>query len=314
MKVLATVEGDDAAAHAWIPRLGFDPTRTRIHPLPARPWPAPGDPAELLGAADAVPARLLGLLACACGRLREDEITTALGAPIEGALAGIEPHVAVVEGTFAFRWNAARREVEERLDGGARETSTRRLLSLPPDGYPCAYARAHMEQAAAPFQAFAALVTEEHLAHWMARPEGYLGFVADLERVRRRAVEALASGHEAAAGLAFDGLHLWMSGSIGDVFRLSMQNGGIQQHFPIAQSDVRNQGIAHRAGERWVAGTFEQMVVYSPVDGALLGAVTTPEGAHISPEDLGQLCFVGDELVVLSQRGLTYYRPERVAD
>ncbi|XXT14911.1 hypothetical protein WME94_32155 [Sorangium sp. So ce429] len=115
-------------------------------------------------------------------------------------------------------------------------------------------------------------------------------------------------------GLAFDGLQLWLSGSIGDVFRLSMQNGGIEQHFPIAQSDVRNQGIAHRAGELWVAGLFEQMVVYSPVDGALLGAVTTAEGAHLSPEDLGQLCFVGDELVVLSQRGLTYYRPERVAE
>ncbi|WP_437530114.1 hypothetical protein WME79_49100 [Sorangium sp. So ce726] len=199
VKVLATVEGDDAAAHAWIPRLGFDPARTRIRPLPARPWTAPGDPAELLAAADAVPARLLGLLACAYGRLREDEITTALGAPIESALAGIEPHVAVVEGTFAFRWNAARREVEECLDRGARETSTRRLLSLPPDGYPCAYVRAHLEQNDAPLQAFAALVTEEHLARWMARPEAYLGFVADLERVRRHAVEALASGHEAAA-------------------------------------------------------------------------------------------------------------------
>ncbi|WP_437662058.1 hypothetical protein [Sorangium sp. So ce1182] len=55
-------------------------------------------------------------------------------------------------------------------------------------------------------------------------------------------------------------------------------------------------------------------LVYSPVDGALLGAVTTAEGAQLAPEDLGQLCFVGDELVVLSQRGLTYYRPERVAE
>ena len=34
---------------------------------------------------------------------------------------------------------------------------------------------------------------------WRERPEAYLGFVADLERVRRHAVEALASGHEAAA-------------------------------------------------------------------------------------------------------------------
>ncbi|WP_437685072.1 hypothetical protein [Sorangium sp. So ce176] len=199
VKVLATVEGDEAAARAWIPRLGFDPARTRILPLPSRPWPAPGDPAELLAAAGAVPARLLGLLSAAYGRLREDEITTALGAPIESALAGIEPLVTAVDGTYAFRWNAARREVEERLDSSARETSIRRLLSLAPDGYPCAYTRAHLEQAAAPLQAFAALVTEEHLARWMARPEGYLGFVADLERVRRRAVEALASGREAAA-------------------------------------------------------------------------------------------------------------------
>ncbi|AUX27639.1 hypothetical protein SOCEGT47_082350 [Sorangium cellulosum] len=199
IKVLATVEGDDAAARAWISRLGFDPARTRIHPLPSRPCSAPGDPAEFLAAASAVQTGLLGLLSVAYGRLREDEITTALGAPIEGALAGIEPLVAAVDGTYAFRSNAARREVEERLDHGARDASIRRLLSLPPDGYPCAYVRAHLEQTAAPLQAFAALVTEEHLARWMARPEAYLGFVADLERVRRRAVEALPMGHEAAA-------------------------------------------------------------------------------------------------------------------
>ncbi|WP_437857163.1 hypothetical protein [Sorangium sp. So ce363] len=191
--------GGDAAVRAWIQRLGFDPARTRIHPLPARPWPAPGDPAKLLATAGAAAAKLLGLLSVAYGRLRDDEITAALGAPIDGALAGIEPLVAAFEGTYAFRSNAARREVEERLDRGARDASIRRLLSLPPDGYPCAYARAHLEQAAAPLQAFAALVTEEHLARWMARPEAYLGFVADLERVRRRAVEPLPMGHEATA-------------------------------------------------------------------------------------------------------------------
>ncbi|WP_437681667.1 hypothetical protein [Sorangium sp. So ce131] len=197
IKVLATVEGDDAAARAWIPRLGFDPARTQLHALPSRPWPAPGDPAALLAAAGAAPTRLLGLLACAYARLREDEITTSLGTSIEEALIGIEPLVTAIDGTYTLRWNAARREVEERLDRGTREASIRRLLSLAPNGYPCAYTRAHLEQAAAPLQAFAALVTEEHLARWMARPEGYLGFVADLERVRRRAVEALASGREA---------------------------------------------------------------------------------------------------------------------
>jgi hypothetical protein len=199
VKVLATVEGDDAAARAWIQRLGFDPARTQIHPLPVRPWPTPGDPAELLATADAASAKLLGLLSVAYGRLPEDEITAALGAPIEGALAGIEPLVTAVDGTYAFRSNAARREVEEHLVLGARETSTRQLLALPPDGYPCAYVRAHMEQSDAPLQAFAALVTEEHLARWMARPEAYLGFVADLERVRRRAVVVLPMGREATA-------------------------------------------------------------------------------------------------------------------
>ncbi|WP_437484737.1 hypothetical protein WME75_45680 [Sorangium sp. So ce1014] len=199
VKVLATVEGDDAAAHAWLQRLGFDPARTRIHPLPVRPWPAPGDPTKLLATTGAASAELLGLLSVAYGRLREDEIATALGAPIESALAGIEPLVTAIEGTYAFRSNAARREVEERLDRDARDASIRRLLSLPPDEYPCAYARAHLEQAAAPLQAFAALVTEEHLARWMARPEAYLGFVADIERVRHRAVEPLPMGREATA-------------------------------------------------------------------------------------------------------------------
>ncbi|WP_438034313.1 hypothetical protein [Sorangium sp. So ce204] len=199
VKVLATVEGDDATARAWISRLGFDLARTRIHPLPVRPWPVPGDPAEFLETAGAASAKLLGLLSVAYGRLRDDEITTALGAHIEGALAGIEPLVTVIKGTYAFRSNAARRDVEAHLDHDTRDASRRRLLSLPPAGYPCAYARAHLEHAAAPLQAFAALVTEEHLARWMARPEAYLGFVADLERVRRHAIEPLPMSHEATA-------------------------------------------------------------------------------------------------------------------
>ncbi|WP_437331680.1 hypothetical protein [Sorangium sp. So ce394] len=115
-------------------------------------------------------------------------------------------------------------------------------------------------------------------------------------------------------GLSFDGQHLWLSSTTGHVYRVSTQNGGIEQRFLAGSPEVRSQGVAHRAGEIWVAGLFEQMVVYSSRDGALLGAVTTEGGAHLPREDLGQLCFVGDELVVLSQRGLTYYRPERVAE
>ncbi|WP_437720321.1 YncE family protein [Sorangium sp. So ce861] len=115
-------------------------------------------------------------------------------------------------------------------------------------------------------------------------------------------------------GLSFDGQRLWLSSTTGHVYRMSTQNGGIEQRFLAGSPEVRSQGVAHRAGEIWVAGLFEQMVVYSSRDGALLGAVTTQDGAHLPREDLGQLCFVGDELVVLSQRGLTYYRPERVAE
>ncbi|WP_437874445.1 hypothetical protein [Sorangium sp. So ce513] len=199
VKVLATVEGDDATAQTWIQRLGFEPARTSVHALPPQPWPASIHPAALLAAAGAAPAALLGLLSVAYGRLREEEITAALRTPIEGALAGVEPLLAVAEGTYAFRWNAARREVEEHLDVAARKASMGRLLSLAPEGYVCAYARAHLEQAAAPPAAFAALVTERHLTSWLARPEGYLGFVADLERVRRRAVEAIASDQDATA-------------------------------------------------------------------------------------------------------------------
>ncbi|WP_437963704.1 hypothetical protein WMF04_28740 [Sorangium sp. So ce260] len=134
---------------------------------------------------------------------------------------------------------------------------------------------------------------------------------ADTGRILRRFAAPTEMGP---TGLAFDGPHLWLSSSIGDAFRLSTKNGVIEQRFPTASPEVRNQGVAHRPGELWVAGLFEQMVVYSPRDGALLGAVTTEGGAQLSGGDLGQLCFVGDELVILSQRGLTYYRPERVAE
>ncbi|WP_437681507.1 hypothetical protein [Sorangium sp. So ce131] len=133
----------------------------------------------------------------------------------------------------------------------------------------------------------------------------------DTGRILRRRAAPTELGP---TGLTFDGEHLWLSSTIGDVYRLSTQNGGIEQHFPAARPDMRNQGVAHRAGELWVAGLFEQMVVYSASDGALLGAVTSADGAQLSQEDLGQPCFVGDELVILSQRGLTYYRPERAAE
>jgi hypothetical protein len=73
------------------------------------------------------------------------------------------------------------------------------LLALPPQDRAFERARAYLEQAGAPLAAFAPLVTPEHLARWMTLPHAYLGFVADLERVRKRAAIELLGGAEPSA-------------------------------------------------------------------------------------------------------------------
>ncbi|WP_437677238.1 hypothetical protein [Sorangium sp. So ce131] len=202
-KVMATVEGDEDAAQMWIDRLGFDPARTLVHALPNRPDPAWEGLLGLLQGEETQAARLLGLLSCAFGRLPAEDLARGLGGAVELPLAEIAPWVAEVEGTYAFRQSAYRREVEARLDPEARARWGRRLLELPPGGYPCDYGCAHRVALRAPLEAFATLVTQDHLTRWMQRPLDGLGFTSDLERVRGRAAAWLAQGADAEAlGLA----------------------------------------------------------------------------------------------------------------
>ncbi|WP_437623242.1 hypothetical protein [Sorangium sp. So ce1151] len=208
VKVMATVEGDETAAQAWIDRLGFDPARTLVHALPSRHDPAWEGLLGFLNGKTAdgketQAARLLGLLACAWGRLSADDIARGLGRPADLLLAEVAPWVAEVEGTYAFRQSAYRREVEARLDPEARGTWVGRLLELSPAGYPCEYGCVHRLALRAPVAAFAPLVTQDHLTRWMQRPLDGLGFVSDLERVRGRAATSLGQGADAEAlGLA----------------------------------------------------------------------------------------------------------------
>lgn len=73
------------------------------------------------------------------------------------------------------------------------------LLALPPQDRAFERAGAYLEQAGAPLAAFVPLVTPEHLARWMTLPHAYLGFVADLERVRQKAAAELLEGAEPGA-------------------------------------------------------------------------------------------------------------------
>ncbi|WP_437938413.1 hypothetical protein [Sorangium sp. So ce341] len=208
VKVMATVEGDEAAAHAWIDRLGFDPARTVVHVLPGCPDPAWENLVGLLEgkATDRKETQapgLLGMLACAWGRLSADDIARGLGEPADLLLAEVAPWVAEVDGTYAFRQSAYRREVEARLDPEARAAWVRRLLELSPGGYACDYGCVHRLAQSAPVAAFAPLVTQDHLNRWMQRPLDGFGFVSDLERVRGRAAASLGQGADAEAlGLA----------------------------------------------------------------------------------------------------------------
>jgi hypothetical protein len=191
IKVLATVEGGADTIHTWLERLGFDSARTFVYALPPHPDPLWESLAACLATKDQAPARLLGMLSCALGRLSTEELALAFGAPCELALVDLAPFVTEVEGTYAIRRGSLRREVESHLSLAERLAWVERLLSLS-ESYGCDYLRAHLEQCDAPLDGFDQLVTPEYLTRWLRRPCHVLGFFADLERVRQRAAETLS--------------------------------------------------------------------------------------------------------------------------
>jgi hypothetical protein len=108
--------------------------------------------------------------------------------------------------------------------------------------------------------------------------------------------------------LDFDGTDLWLSSGTGLVFQIDRTTGGINRQFATgAASDGRDDGIAYRTGEVWVGDLFGGMEVQDPLTGALLATATHQDGSALTQEEMGSSCFVGCQLVMASNFGITYF-------
>ncbi len=112
--------------------------------------------------------------------------------------------------------------------------------------------------------------------------------------------------------LDFDGTNLWVSSGTSQVFTLDATNGGILREFDLVPVGYnRDDGVAFHAGEIWVGELFGGMEVHDPATGALVTTATHDDGRAFTEEEMGAMCFVGDELVIASQFGLTFYDVQR---
>jgi hypothetical protein len=113
--------------------------------------------------------------------------------------------------------------------------------------------------------------------------------------------------------LDFDGHDFWLSNGIGEIFLLDRVTGGIKRSFFVMDPQSRrDHGIAFRPGELWIGALFGGMDVHDAETGAHLGGVIDAGGVRIRPDALGSSCFVKDQLVILSERGITYYDLKRL--
>ncbi|HSY39167.1 MAG TPA: hypothetical protein VLA79_06545, partial [Polyangia bacterium] len=108
--------------------------------------------------------------------------------------------------------------------------------------------------------------------------------------------------------LDFDGSDLWLSSGTGSIFQIDRTTGGIKQQFATdAASFGRDDGIAYRPGEIWVGDLFGGMEVHDPTTGALLATAAHDDGTSLTEEEMGSSCFVGCQLVMASNFGITYF-------
>jgi hypothetical protein len=69
----------------------------------------------------------------------------------------------------------------------------------------------------------------------------------------------------------------------------------------------RDNGVAVRPGEVWVGELFGGMLVLDPATGAIIASVVHDDGSELDRDEIGPSVFVGDQLVIASELGITYY-------
>jgi len=105
-----------------------------------------------------------------------------------------------------------------------------------------------------------------------------------------------------------DGANLWLSSGTGLVFQIDRVTGGIERQFATGVAPYgRDNGIAYRFGEVWGGDLFGGMEVQDPTTGALLATATHEDGTSLTQGEMGSSCFVGCDLVMASNFGITYF-------
>jgi hypothetical protein len=70
----------------------------------------------------------------------------------------------------------------------------------------------------------------------------------------------------------------------------------------------RDDGVAVRGSEAFIGGLFGGLAAYDVKTGALLGQVTKEDGTPLLPwQDVGPMCFNGNNLLILSALGIVEY-------
>ena len=113
--------------------------------------------------------------------------------------------------------------------------------------------------------------------------------------------------------LDFDGTNLWLSSGTGTAYVIDPATGGIKRHFDVGQSIRRDNGIAVRVGEVWVGDLFGGIEVDDPSTGRAIALATHDDGSAFKQEELGSSCFFGDEFVIASHYGISFFRPTVIA-
>ena len=99
------------------------------------------------------------------------------------------------------------------------------------------------------------------------------------------------------------------SGGNGQAYELTDPGLALMQVFQLGVSSGRDFGIAWHGGELFVGGLFGGMELYDATSGADLGAVVHGDGTPFAFDEVGPSVFVGGDLVILSDLGVTYYTP-----
>lgn len=108
--------------------------------------------------------------------------------------------------------------------------------------------------------------------------------------------------------LEFDGTSLWLSTGTGTAFVLDPVTGGITRQFPlVAGGTSRDNGIALRRGEVWSGQLFGGLDIYDAATGTPKGHAVHADCTAFTQDEVGPSTFIGEELVMLSSLGITYY-------